>query len=105
MKVSVLCADPHDAQIIVDQVVASAEPIIVDTVNAQKFTVVTNATLPLTPSSPNLVKNIIISVFFSLLLSCGLIALAEILDKRIKDKDSLIGVIDAPVLGVIPSSI
>lgn len=104
MRISILCADPHDAQIIADQVVASAEPVIVETVNAQRFTVVTNATLPLSPASPNLTKNIMLAVIIALVLSGGIIVLIEILDKRIKDKQGLIGIIDAPVIGVIPTA-
>lgn len=104
MRISILCADPHDAQIIADQVVASAEPVIVETVNAQRFTVVTNATLPLSPASPNLTKNIMLAVIIALVLSGGIIVLIEILDKRIKDKQSLIGIIDTPVIGVIPTA-
>ena len=104
MRISVLCADPHDAQIIADPVVASAEPVIVETVNAQKFTIVTNATLPISPASPNLTNNIIISMVIAFVLVGGAIILIEILDKRIKDKFSLEGVIDAPVIGVIPTA-
>lgn len=105
MRVSVLCADPHDAQIIADQVVASAEPVIVETVSAQRFTVVTNATLPISPASPNLAKNMVLAVAIALLLSVAVIALIEILDKRIKEKDDLRDIIDAPVIGVIPSAV
>ncbi len=103
VKITVTCADPHDAQLIADQIVASAEPTITGAIKASAFDIIDFANLPGKPSSPNLKKNLVIALLAALVVSCGVLILVELLDRRIKDQRTLTETLSVPVLGVIPS--
>lgn len=103
VKVTVTCADPHDAQLIVDQIIISAEPVITSTIRAEAFEVIDWGTLPGGPSSPNLRRNLMIAAMIGFVLSGGLLILIDMLDKRIKLQSQLADVLQVPVIGVIPS--
>lgn len=102
VSISITCADPHDAQLIADQFVASAEPVITSAIRAEAYTIVDNANLPRSPCSPNITKNVLIALAASLAFSCAVIFFMEYLDRRVKDTQTLSELISAPIVGVIP---
>lgn len=102
VKVTVTCADPHDAQLIVDQIIASSEPVITTAIRAEAFQVIDWGTLPSSPSSPNMSKNLLLAFLAAMVLSCGGLILNSLLDKRIKDQQILTEVLSVPVIGIIP---
>ncbi len=67
------------------------------------FTLVEQATPPLSPFSPQSVRNAILAVIIGLVLGLGLAFLLEYLDRRIKDERTLEKIIGAPVLAGIPA--
>ena len=102
VRISITCADPEDAQIIADQLVASAEPVIADIMKIKSFEVLDYASLPASPSSPSMIRNIAVAVLLALVLSCVGLILLEMLDKRVKDPSVLSDTLGVPLIGVIP---
>lgn len=61
-----------------------------------------NALVPSSPSSPNIKSNVIIALFFGVVISTGLTFLIEHLDNTIKSEDDLRKVLNSTVLVAIP---
>lgn len=59
------------------------------------------AIAPATPHSPELLLNMVISVFLGTILGLGFGVLAEMLDRRIRSAEDLMEVLQVPVLGVM----
>jgi len=55
---------------------------------------------PLLPSSPNVKKNMAITVVLGILLGCGAAFLLELLDRRVRSPDDLAEMLQLPVLAV-----
>ena len=81
---------------------ASAEPVIADIMKIKSFEVLDYASLPASPSSPSMIRNIAVAVLLALVLSCVGLILLEMLDKRVKDPGVLSDTLDVPLIGVIP---
>lgn len=62
------------------------------------------ATPPGEPSSPKIVLNIALSVFLGFLLGFGFAILFEMIDRRIRSKEDLVTIFEAPVLGILPKT-
>jgi capsular exopolysaccharide synthesis family protein len=62
------------------------------------------ATVPTSPSSPQVARNTILGAVLALLLGLGIAFLLERLDRRIKEPKDLEAIYGLPVLGVIPES-
>lgn len=65
-------------------------------------TVIMTAGPPSSPSSPKVVKTLLIAGVIGLVIGLGLALIREALDGRIRDADALESRLRAPVLGVIP---
>ncbi len=65
-------------------------------------TVITNAGVPSSPSSPKVAKTLLIAGVIGLVIGLCLALIREAMDGRIKDPDALESRLRAPVLGVIP---
>ena len=65
-------------------------------------TVIMTAGTPSSPSSPKVVKTLLIAGVIGLVIGLGLALIREALDGRIRDADALESRLRAPVLGVIP---
>ena len=57
---------------------------------------------PTEPSSPNKVRNVIISVVLGLVISIGLTFIIEYLDNTVKSKSDIEKLLGVPVLGIVP---
>lgn len=64
--------------------------------------ILTEATPPTKPSSPRVVLNSILGIFFGLLLGVGVVLLLEFRDRRIRGVDDVAATLDLPLLGVLP---
>jgi capsular exopolysaccharide synthesis family protein len=60
------------------------------------------ASVPTSPSSPNLKLNIAIALLLGLILSCGLVLLIESLSDRVEDAEELERITGFPVIATIP---
>ena len=65
-------------------------------------TVIMTAGTPSSPSSPKVVKTLLIAGVIGLVIGLGLALIREAMDGRIRDADALESRLRAPVLGVIP---
>jgi protein tyrosine kinase modulator len=78
--------------------------------NLESLTTQTNVLLlsqavePLEPSSPKLIRNLIIATFLGTLLGIGLAFVVEFYDSRVRSERDLTEAVGVPVLGVIPSA-
>lgn len=64
-------------------------------------TLLTNPEFPTSPSSPNVLLNLLVGLVAGLLLGVGAGALREVLDSRINDADRLSEVTGKPTMGVV----
>ncbi len=62
----------------------------------------TQASAPIQHSSPNLLLNTALAVFLGSLLALGTALLLELLDRRVRTVDDVVGALDLPVIGVMP---
>ena len=68
-----------------------------------RVSIVDNASLPTTTSSPNIKQNTFIGIFVGIIIGIAIIFIRELLDTRIKDEDELKTKYNIPVLGIIPN--
>lgn len=70
--------------------------------NFTPATVLVHASLPTSPSKPNVPLNVILGLFGGVMIGFGIAALAEFLDDRLRGARDLQKRLAAPVLGLIP---
>lgn len=73
-----------------------------DGTEAVRATVLTEATLSTSPSSPNVVRNLALGTVLGLLLGAGFALLREVLDTRVRDEGDVAGVTDVGLLARVP---
>lgn len=101
LQIVVNCVSSKDAQKIANLVAEEGAVAITTIVNAGKVSVVDEANLPSTPSSPNTKKNTIIGFLFGAIIVVAGVIIKELLDTRIKSEEDLIEEFDANIIGVI----
>jgi polysaccharide biosynthesis transport protein len=102
---SVLLRDIENSQRAYDAVQARFNQTSLESLATQSnINVLTEATAPSQPSSPKVVLNSILGVFFGLLLGVGLVLLMEFMDRRARGSSELSEALDLPLLGVLPAS-
>ncbi|MCU0922036.1 MAG: chain length determinant protein EpsF [Burkholderiaceae bacterium] len=57
---------------------------------------------PVEPSSPKVLLNTLLSIFLGTLLAVGTALLLELMDRRVRNVDDVVGALGLPVLGVMP---
>ena len=62
----------------------------------------TQASPPLEPSSPNLLLNGVLSVFLGLLLALGTAFAIELIDRRVRSPEDIVTALGLPVIGSMP---
>ncbi|MBR5542544.1 MAG: hypothetical protein IKU65_00395 [Oscillospiraceae bacterium] len=102
-RITVTHSDPMEAQIIADTILKVAPSEIKRVMNAGAVSVIDYATLPLSPSSPNIPKNTVIGAMLGAMLAVFVILLLQIFDTRVKDEFVLVENFDLPIIGMIPS--
>lgn len=66
-----------------------------------EISVLSSATVPLLPATPNVNLNVALSVLFGILLGVGLALISEMLNRRVRSEYDVTAVLDIPVLGVL----
>jgi len=69
--------------------------------NQTDIAILNPAVVPLTPSSPKIMLNSVLSVFLGAMLGIGFGMLAELMDRRVRASEDLVGALKLPVLGVL----
>ena len=94
---------PERARDILQMVLNSAQGEITRVIPGCKVSIIDNASLPSTTSSPNIKQNTFIGIFAGIIIGLAIIFIKELLDTRIKDEDDLKSRYSIPVLGIIPN--
>lgn len=73
-------------------------------VGNNNISIVDPAAVPVTPSRPNLINNMLIALLLGVGLGVALAFAREQIDETVKDPDDILRTIGVPVLGAIPNS-
>ncbi|MCS5713729.1 polysaccharide biosynthesis tyrosine autokinase [Herbiconiux sp. CPCC 205716] len=84
-----------------ENVVTDLVPATAEGVTPVKITVITQAYVPGSPSSPNVVLNIVIGGVIGLIAGLALAVLREVLDTKIRNEHDVEAITDAPIIGGI----
>jgi chain length determinant protein EpsF len=102
-QIAVLQRDVESAQSAYDLVTQRLAQANLESQSQQtNIAVLTKATPPLKPSSPNILLNTLIAIVLGTLLGVGIALLMELIDQRVRSVEDLMQLAGLPVLGVIP---
>lgn len=101
-EIKVTTNNPEESLALANTISGLAPTKIIQIKDADAVRVVDPATLPQTPSAPNLLLNTGIGFVLALMIGVMLAFVLEMLDKRVKDEDDLLKRYDIPVLGIVP---
>lgn len=100
---SVLIRDVENTRRTYDAVQARYNQTNLESQTTQSnISVLTEATPPSKPSSPRMILNGILGIFFGLLLGIGAALLLEFMDRRVRGVADVQESLDLPLLGVLP---
>lgn len=102
IEISINSHDAKHSQILVNSVLKGAQEEITRVIQAGTVKIVDGAKLPTSPSSPNVVQNVVIGFLLGTALSMILVFLIDVFDSRIKIEGDLMEVRELPLLGIIP---
>lgn len=100
--VSAVTDDPQLSKDIVQTTVNSFFITMKEKLSIKNMTVLDEPKVASRPVSPNLNKNLVIGALLGLFLSCGLVVLEFLLDKRLHTKEDVETFLGIPVLAEIP---
>ena len=102
LRISVVCPSRSDAKTIANLVAQEGEKEIVRIVKTGSVNVVDSACNAYL-SYPNKNKNTIMGAIFGFIVSCAVILIIELLDKRIKSSEQLKEIDGINIIGMIPN--
>ena len=103
MQISVQDADPAAAQIICQKITQVCPDLIKDAVEAGSVKLISAASTPAQPVSPNTLKNTAVGAMLGLVACAGVLVLRMLLNNKINNDADVQKYLDLPVLGVIPA--
>jgi len=101
-EVTVTSKDPEEAERIANTIVKVLPDKITQIVDGSSVRTVDLAVVPKSKCSPSERTYTLMGALIGLLLSCGIVALRELLNEQIMSEDELIETYGLPVLAVIP---
>lgn len=101
-SVSVTSTDAALAADIANTIAKIAPDAIVQTIKAGGVSVIDYAKVPSSPSSPNLIKNVVIGALVGFVLSFAIFFVTELFDTTIRTDKDLEREFNIPILGDIP---
>ncbi len=101
-RVTVTCADPHEAERIANAVAYILPSRIASIVEGTSAQVVDSAVVPGAPSSPSYVNNTMLGFAVGFILSVLIIILRVLFDTTIRAEDDILQVCNHPVLASVP---
>lgn len=101
-QVNVLTGAPQESKLIADTIAKISPEIISSIQENAKLKIVDPATLPNSPSSPNITLNSLIGLIIGLGISVFFILVRDFLDTTVKGEKDLIETYGIPVLACIP---
>lgn len=104
LAVSVVCGNPEHAAVIGEAILELATEEIEKYAEVGSVRIIDHASLPVSPSAPNIPLNTLIGILLGAVISVLAIFIVEMLDTRIKSADDLNAKYDLPILGVVPTA-
>lgn len=105
-SMAVLQRDVENAQRAYDAIVTRLNQSNLESQTQQSnINVLSQASAPLSPSSPRVLLNTAVAVFVGTLLAVGLALVRELLDRRVRSTTDLVEALGLPVLGVVPKPV
>jgi capsular polysaccharide biosynthesis protein len=102
INVSIETSDPKTSAAIVNTTLDVFKDEISSIMSIENVSILDEAKIPSTPSSPNIAKNTLIGLLIGILIS-GVVVLYDVLKNNfIKDEDELKDLLGIPVIGIIP---
>lgn len=102
IKVMARTEDPKLSRDIVDITVNLFFESMKDKLDIKNMTILDQPKIEETPVSPSLKKNLLLGALLGMLLSCGIVVIEFLLDKRLHSKDDVEAYLEIPVLAEIP---
>jgi len=103
MQVKVNNKNPEHARLLAQCILNHANDAISNVVKGGSVAIIDNASLPVTPSSPNIPLNTVIGILLGIVLAVMIAFVLEMLDTRVRSEEELLAKYSLPVLGVIPN--
>lgn len=101
-EVKINSASPDDSYNLVRTISELAPAEIIRIKESDSVKIVAPATLPASPSSPNLLLNSVIGALLGMVAVMAVVILVEVMDTRIKSEEDITSHYNIPVLGSIP---
>ena len=102
-NVSVVSADPLLAKNIIEEIFQCVPEKLGSILTVSTTAVISSPSLPTSPISPSIKKNIIIAAFLGIIISCAVFVMLEIFKKKIRKENDLPRGLGVIVLGAIPT--
>lgn len=102
LRVKAVSKNPELSREVVQEVLNNAPEEIMRVVKAGSVEIIDNASLPTSPTSPNVKRNTAIGFLFGIMLAALVVYVLEMFDTTVKDEDELSEKYEIPVLGIIP---
>ena len=96
-------AIPERARVLLNVLLKNAQSEVNSIISGCQVNIVDDASLPTSPSSPNVKQNTFIGLFIGVVLGIAVIFIRELLDTRIKDDEDLKNRYNLAVLGIVPN--
>ena len=104
IKISVSYEDPLQARLIADSLRIAVGEQIVSVMNIDAVNTVEEASLPLEPSSPRVLRNTLIGVLAGMVLAAAFFVIRSVVDDTVKTSEDVEKALGLPLLGSIPDS-
>ncbi len=104
LKISVSYTDPLLTRRIADSLRNAVGEQIVSVMNIDAVNTVEEASLPLEPSEPRVMRNTLIGMVLGLMLSAAFFVIRNVLDDTVKTAEDVERYLNLAVLGTIPAS-
>lgn len=101
-SIEVTSTSPQEAELLANTIAGILPDKIAAIVEGSSARVVDYAVVPAKKASPSVSRNTALGILLGIVLSCGVIAVVELMDEQIYDSDYLMKTYDIPVLAVIP---
>ena len=101
MVVSVVSESPVVSQIVANSIVNNSDTVYKEIAKIGSATLINGATMPESPSSPDLKKNMMLGFAAGFILICAIVIIIEICDNKIKPQDNLMELYGVPLIAEI----
>lgn len=103
LQVSAISKNPELAREVVQEVLNNAPDEIMRVIKAGSVEIIDNASMPVTPTSPDIRRNTLLGFLAGLVLATLAVYALALFDTTVKDEEELTEKYDIPVLGIIPN--